>query len=95
MQELLDTRQTLATQQESVDSQVERRCRQLGVPEKARLEKLLDNKYLGLLVQARALKERLRFRLQTRKFELERLDRAYQRGSHGGAWLVSFHNAYH
>ena len=84
LQELLNTRHILERRHKDVNAQIDSRRKKLGVHEEARLKKLLDDKYLSLLMQARALKERLRFRLQTRKFEYERLDRASQRGAPNG-----------
>ncbi|KAH6886114.1 hypothetical protein BKA70DRAFT_1377276 [Coprinopsis sp. MPI-PUGE-AT-0042] len=81
MQELMETRQSLDAKEHEVNRQIENRQNKLGVPETAHLKKLLNDKYLSLLVQTRALKGRLRTRVQTRRFELERLDRAYQRGA--------------
>jgi hypothetical protein len=84
MRELMETRQSLRAKERDVIQQIETRRNKLGVPETAHLKKLLNDKYLSLLVQARVLKERLRIRLRTRRFELERLDRAYQRGTANG-----------
>ncbi|KAH6901151.1 hypothetical protein BKA70DRAFT_1437036 [Coprinopsis sp. MPI-PUGE-AT-0042] len=81
MQEMIETRQSLDAKERDVNRQIETRRGKLGVPETARLKRLLNDKYLSLLVQTKALKGRLCTRLQTRRFELERLDRAYQRGA--------------
>ncbi|KAH6869852.1 hypothetical protein BKA70DRAFT_1490269 [Coprinopsis sp. MPI-PUGE-AT-0042] len=80
MQEMLETRLSLETKEQEVRHQIETRRNRLGVSETVELKKLLNDKYLALLVQAKAVKGRLRTRVQARRFELERLDRAYQRG---------------
>ncbi|RDB30787.1 hypothetical protein Hypma_005865 [Hypsizygus marmoreus] len=50
----------------------------LGVEDRANLKKLVKNKFLQARMNARALKQRIRSRLRERKFELERLERAYR-----------------
>ena len=51
----------------------------LGADGRLNLERLLGNKFLRLRVNALALKQRLRNRLQQRKFELDGLERAYRK----------------
>ncbi|KAH6894777.1 hypothetical protein BKA70DRAFT_1117376, partial [Coprinopsis sp. MPI-PUGE-AT-0042] len=79
---LLEQREDLLSRQTKVEAEMEQRRSQLGLTERSRLRQLLGNKFLEALVKARAIKERLRTRLQGRKFELERVDRAYKRGTH-------------
>ena len=50
----------------------------LGVDEEIELSKLLKSAFLGLRMNALALKQRIRDRLQQRKFEFERLERSYR-----------------
>ncbi|KAG6822572.1 hypothetical protein H0H92_013338, partial [Tricholoma furcatifolium] len=55
--------------------------RALGIDQRHRLEKLVLNKYYGVLINARAAKKRLRDRLRMRKFELDRLERSFRKQS--------------
>lgn len=48
----------------------------LGVKEKARLAKVAASPYYDLRMKGRALKHRLRDRLRSRKFELDRVERS-------------------
>jgi Kyakuja-Dileera-Zisupton transposase len=82
--DLLEQREDLVARRVQVDLEQQERCSKLGIIGKTRLKQLLGNKFLELLVKARAIKERLRARLQGRKFELERVDRAFKRGTHDG-----------
>ncbi|EPQ50190.1 hypothetical protein GLOTRDRAFT_50923 [Gloeophyllum trabeum ATCC 11539] len=52
--------------------------RELGVDGRADLQRLRNSKYLTHRLNALALKKRLRERLRQRKFELERVERAYR-----------------
>ncbi|KAG6914013.1 hypothetical protein DXG01_002922 [Tephrocybe rancida] len=51
----------------------------LGVTDHAQLEKLLNNPFLTARMNALALKQHLRDRLRTRKFELDRLERSFRK----------------
>ncbi|KAG6906264.1 hypothetical protein DXG01_014925 [Tephrocybe rancida] len=51
----------------------------LGVTDRARLEKLLNDPFLTARMNALALKQCLRDRLRTRKFELDRLERSFRK----------------
>lgn len=62
---------------------IRRKKATLGVTEQARLTSLIGNQFLRLRMNARALKSRIRDRLRQRKFELERLERAYRKTSNG------------
>jgi Kyakuja-Dileera-Zisupton transposase len=84
LQDLLEQREDLVTRRGKVDFEHQQRSSKLGLTGKKRLKQLMGNKFLELLVKARAVKERLRARLQGRKFELERVDRAFKRGTHDG-----------
>lgn len=67
---------------------IKRKRTALGLSGQARLTSLLGNEFLRLRMNARALKSRIRDRLRQRKFELERLERAYRKTSNGK--LTSF-----
>lgn len=60
-------------------------CKQaaLGVDAQIELQQLTNNAFLRLRMNARALKQRIRDRLRQRKFELERLERAYRVTTNG------------
>jgi hypothetical protein len=51
----------------------------LSVDGRLNLEKLLNNEFLKLRMNALALKQRIRDRLRQRKFELENLERSYRK----------------
>ncbi|KAG6913221.1 hypothetical protein DXG01_008640, partial [Tephrocybe rancida] len=51
----------------------------LGVADRVRLEKLLNDPFLAARMNALALKQRLRDRLRSRKFELDRLERSFRK----------------
>ncbi|KIJ08163.1 hypothetical protein PAXINDRAFT_28917, partial [Paxillus involutus ATCC 200175] len=57
---------------------VAKRRAALGVSDRANLAALKRNVYLQVRMNARAVKTRIRERLRQRKFELERLERAYR-----------------
>jgi hypothetical protein len=60
-----------------------RKTEALGVDERLDLRKLTNDLFLRLRMNARALKKRIRDRLRQRKFELERLERAYRASVNG------------
>jgi hypothetical protein len=63
---------------------ISQRKANLGIEGRASLKKMVNDKFLQLRVNAAALKERIRSKLRSRKFELERLDRAARSpGSNG------------
>jgi hypothetical protein len=55
----------------------------LGVDGRLSLTRLREDPYLQLRMNAQILKRRIRERLRHRKFELERLERAYRCSSSG------------
>lgn len=52
--------------------------RGLGVHGRTKLDNLLQNRYIQLRMNARALRTRIVRKLRDRKFELERLERSYR-----------------
>ena len=60
-----------------------RKTEALGVDDRLDLRKLTNDVFLCLRMNAHALKQRIRDRLHQRKFELERLERAYRVNSNG------------
>jgi hypothetical protein len=61
------------------------RCKRaaLGVDERAHLASLRRSAFLRIRMNARSLKHRIRDRLRQRKFELEKLERAYRHTVNG------------
>ena len=55
----------------------------LGATEKTQLHRLVDNHYIQKRMNAHALLCRLRSRLQSRKFELDRLERTHRKKRSG------------
>ena len=87
-QQLEDSR---AQQAQIVDS-LRRKRAALGVEEHAHLTLLRQNKFLRIRMNARSLKHRIRDRLRQRKFELEKLERAYRHtvnGKWSQPWTIS------
>lgn len=60
----------------------------LGVETCDLLNDISTNNYLRLRMNARALKQRIRDRLRQRKFELERLERAYRVTVNGRSFVI-------
>ncbi|KAJ2936436.1 hypothetical protein H1R20_g659, partial [Candolleomyces eurysporus] len=79
--ELLSSRLELVSKKEEVEAQIIRKQQELGVSDAADLRKLLNNKYLQVCMQAKALKTWIQAKLRNRKFELERLNRVYHQAS--------------
>jgi hypothetical protein len=62
---------------------IQKRRHSLGVSDQANLQGLRSNAYLRIRMNARAVKTRLRDRLRSRKFEIEKLERSYRRTVNG------------
>lgn len=60
------------------DQQVKAKERAFGVNERAQLDRLLKDQYAEMVMNARALKIRMRQRLISRKFEWDRVERSYR-----------------
>jgi len=68
----------IRTQADGIQRAIQRKRASLGVDEHISLANLQRDKYLQQRMNALALKTRIRDRLRQRKFELERLERAYR-----------------
>ncbi|KII90299.1 hypothetical protein PLICRDRAFT_78542, partial [Plicaturopsis crispa FD-325 SS-3] len=66
-----------------VSANIRSRISALGATERSNLRLLATNEYVRVRMNARALKKRIRDRLRQRKFELERLERAYRHTVNG------------
>lgn len=66
-----------------VADNIQRRKDSLGLSDQANLKDLRNNAYLRIRMNARAVKTRLRDRLRSRKFEIEKLERSYRRTING------------
>ncbi|KIJ90232.1 hypothetical protein K443DRAFT_70394, partial [Laccaria amethystina LaAM-08-1] len=64
---------------EKTGKSLKSKCDTLGAESRLNLERLLGNEFFRLRVNALAVKQRLRNRLQQRKFELDGLERAYRK----------------
>ncbi|KAG6809758.1 hypothetical protein H0H92_014854 [Tricholoma furcatifolium] len=51
----------------------------LGIDERAELKLLMSNPYISTMLNALAVKQRLRDRLRSRKFELDRVERSFRK----------------
>jgi hypothetical protein len=71
------------TQRSQISDSLSRKRAALGVDEHARLTLLHQNNFLRIRMNALSLKQRIRDRLRKRKFELERLERAYRHTING------------
>lgn len=67
---------------------LQRKKAALGVGEHANLIAISKSKFLHLRMNARALKRRIRDRLRQRKFELEKLERAYRHTINGVLFVL-------
>ena len=70
--------------QTAIEETIKTKKKKLGVREQENLKNLMGNKFLQLKLNARALKQRVRDQLRNRKFELERLERAYRHTTSNG-----------
>ena len=84
VEDVLAARKVIMKKQGVIDANIKTKKKRLGVKDQEDLKKLMGNKFLQLKLNARALKQRLRDRLRNRKFELERLERAYRQSSSNG-----------
>ncbi|KAG6806635.1 hypothetical protein H0H92_010586, partial [Tricholoma furcatifolium] len=64
---------------QELELKITRKERLLGVSERAELKQLITNPYINTMVNALAVKERLRDRLRSRKFELEKVERSFRK----------------
>lgn len=64
--------------------QLRRKEGELGVDEYEELQQLAKSEYMRHRMNARALKIKLRDRIQKRKFEMDPVERAYRRLVNGG-----------
>jgi hypothetical protein len=71
------------TQRSQISDSLSRKRAVLGVDEHACLTLLRQNNFLRIRMNALSLKQRIRDRLRKRKFELERLERAYRHTING------------
>lgn len=67
----------------SAQSKVTKMDASLGVDERNALRHLVNSPFLTKRLNARALKTRIRERLRSRKFELDRLERSYRKQRSG------------
>ncbi|KAF6755552.1 hypothetical protein DFP72DRAFT_990031 [Ephemerocybe angulata] len=81
LEDLLDARTHLESRKEAIDSQISAKRKALSVGDQKNFAALVKDKYLELRMKTLAVKERLQAKLQSRKFELERVDRAYSHAS--------------
>jgi len=76
--DLIERKGSINKNLEKTQASIQRKRNMLGIDGRANLNKLKDNKFLQLRMNAAALKNRIRTRLRERKFELDRLERAYR-----------------
>lgn len=69
------------------EAKVKRKEEGLGVTAMQKLHHLIKSPFLAKKMNARALKIRIRERLRSRKFELDRLERSYRK-QRSGEWKV-------
>jgi hypothetical protein len=92
---LIDLQTQLADERRHLvrlEAAVSRKRVQLGMEGRQHLQRLRDSRYLQVRVEALALKTRIRERVRQRKFELERLERAYRQAIHGEYSIVICHS---
>jgi hypothetical protein len=86
-QQLEDSR----AQHARITDSLRRKRAALGVDERAHLVSLRRSAFLRIRMNACALKHRIRDRLRQRKFELEKLERAYRHTVNGGKFQCIDH----
>ncbi|KAG6822112.1 hypothetical protein H0H92_015217, partial [Tricholoma furcatifolium] len=77
-----DTIQELAALRNNIrdiDLTISKKSELLGVSDRTRLQKLINNPFYAARVNAIALKMRLQDRLRSRKFEMERVERSFRK----------------
>lgn len=72
-----------------VESNLTKKEQALGVKQRQEFRHLLNSPFLNKKMNARALKMRIRERLRSRKFELDRLERSYRKQRSGECLLFS------
>jgi hypothetical protein len=88
VEDVLAARVAVVNKQKAIEDTIKTKKKKLGVRDQENLKNLMGNKFLQLKLNARALKQRLRDRLRNRKFELERLERAYRNTTSNGKLLL-------
>ena len=88
VEDVLAARLAVVKKQTAIEETIKTKKKKLGVREQENLKNLMGNKFLQLKLNARALKQRVRDRLRNRKFELERLERAYRHTTSNGKTLL-------
>ncbi|RDB23171.1 hypothetical protein Hypma_009676 [Hypsizygus marmoreus] len=78
IEDLVSQRVATEANLEKIQNTIKKKRELLGVDGRANLAKLKNNKFLQVRMNASVLKNRIRTRLQDRKFELDRLERAYR-----------------
>jgi len=83
VQDLTDQLADAVHNSKHLQERYHRKRRALGVDGRLSLQKLEGDQYLYLRINAQILKRRIRDRLHNRKFEMEKVERAYRRSSSG------------
>ncbi|RDB20395.1 hypothetical protein Hypma_012501 [Hypsizygus marmoreus] len=78
IEDLASQKTAIETHLEKIQNTIKKKRELLGVDGRANLAKLKNNKFLQVRMNASVLKNRIRTRLRDRKFELDRLERAYR-----------------
>ncbi|KAF8078353.1 hypothetical protein FPV67DRAFT_1615717 [Lyophyllum atratum] len=76
--EILTGRKALQEKLDLMAKTIAQKREALGVDGRANLKGLVNNKFLQVQMNAKALKQRICTRIRDRKFQLERLERAYR-----------------
>ena len=87
--------QTAAEALTAAEIKLKQREAALGVAENQELKRLASSEYIRLRMNARALKRRLRDRLRSRKFELDKVERSFRRLVNGERVFFYFFHVQH
>ncbi|KAG6845128.1 hypothetical protein H0H93_016243, partial [Arthromyces matolae] len=87
--DLRDEREALQENIDKVHNKIKQKRSALGIDGRLNLNRFLDNQFLQRKINASALKQRICARLRERKFELDRLERAYR---HTTSNEIQLHN---
>ena len=85
--DILEIQKSTIGKMNKIDTLTKNKRDILGIKGQANLKKLVNNKFLQARMNAWALKHRIRARLQSQKFELTRLERAYRHTTSNGMYL--------
>ncbi|KAG6805080.1 hypothetical protein H0H92_000781, partial [Tricholoma furcatifolium] len=77
--EMMTDLRELKNRLKELQATIRRKENVLGVDDHAKLQTLVNSPYIATMVNALAVKQRLRDKLRSRKFELDRVERSFRK----------------